>query len=94
MAEDSFIRLEEVAVRLNISYTQARMLVLYEKKIPYITVGARGKRVKESDLRTYIAKLEGKSEDTKQPYKGRRILQSSTEGAKEPGLAGDKREDS
>ena len=94
--EDILLRLEEVAVRLGCSYPQVRIMVLNEGKIPYVKVGVRGKRVKESDLRAYIAGQGGKSEDTKQPYKGRRILQPSTERAKEPRAEppGDKREDS
>lgn len=86
MSNSKLLRLEEVAHRLGISYTQARMLVLYDEKIPCFKVGARGVRVKEEDLEAYIAKQqikegkEGGSErdagdkNTREPYEGRRIL--------------------
>ena len=85
----TMLRLEEVAARLAISYTQARMLVLYDEKIPYFKVGSRGIRVKAEDLEKYITSTEQKKEeatsgtkdiptgglkDTREPYLGHQIL--------------------
>lgn len=50
----ALLRLEEVASRLGMSYTQTRILVL-EGTIPMIKVGARGIRVEEAELEKYIA---------------------------------------
>jgi len=79
----NFLRLEEVAMRLRISYTQARMLVLYDEAIPHFRIGARGIRIREADLEAYIAGRAVKGEEatesssqstTKEPYVGRQIL--------------------
>lgn len=75
----ALLRLEEVATQLGISYTQARVLVLYDNTIPYVTVGVRGIRVEEKALEKYLEKLRktpsGSEEmPTREPYKGREIL--------------------
>lgn len=85
MANQQLLRLEEVARRLSISYTKARILVLYDESIPYVKVGARGIRIREEDLEKYIANLEYKQEapsevvDTREAYEGRKILSSEEE---------------
>lgn len=96
MAEsERLLRLEEVATRLGMSYTQVRMLVLYNQAIPYSKVGSRGIRVKESELEKYINKLEEKRKengsardkaggDTRRPYEGRRVLPGDTGRDKPP----------
>ena len=53
-ANMTLLRLEEVATKLGISYTAARVIVLTDKLIPYITVGARGVRVEEAELEKYM----------------------------------------
>ncbi len=74
------LALKDVARRLNISYPAARMLVLYDEKLPYFKVGSRGIRVKEEDLENYIAKQgqKGKEEvpgsEARETYEGRGIL--------------------
>lgn len=84
-SNDKLMRLEEVAAYLGISYTAARVLILYDNVMPHVTVGARGKRVKESELKAYLKRLEeGKKHgddtgnsgstghiDTRRPFKGR-----------------------
>ena len=86
MAEVKLIRLEEVAHALGISHTAVRTLVLYENKIPHVTVGARGIRVKEEDLRKYVESLgtqggkdsgsqgSARDKDNRRPYEGRGVL--------------------
>jgi excisionase family DNA binding protein len=98
MPDIRLLRLEEVAHRLGISYTQARMLILYEEEIPHFKVGARGIRVKEEDFEAYIAKQEQKKEeeksgseadtsgepqDIREPYRGTGVL-SEHPGRDEP----------
>lgn len=96
------LRLEELAIRLGISYTQARVLVLYDEVIPHVTVGARGIRVKEDELEKYIAGLEkkggvngnqdsGEYPDTRRPFEGRRVLPADSGRDRAPGI---KQEDS
>lgn len=94
---ENLLRLEEVAHILKISHTQARSLVLYEEKIPHVTVGVRGIRVKEGDLKAYIASLEKKGgdtsgsqgnkaggvKDTREPYGGSEVL-SGNKGRDRP----------
>ena len=91
----NLLRLEEVAQQLGISYTQARVLVLHDEKIPHVTIGARGVRVDAEDLKKYVEGLqkEGKSgstdvredRDTREPYTGRRVLPDNTGGDKAAG---------
>ena len=52
----ALLRLEEVATRLGISYTQARIMV-YDGKLVSRKVGTRGIRVEEEELKRYIASL-------------------------------------
>ena len=85
MTDGRLLRFEEVAQRLSISYNRARVLILYDKLIPYVTVGARGIRVREEELEKYIASLSKKeesgskgnvskgSQDTRELYRGRGI---------------------
>lgn len=87
MPDGILLTLEDVAHKLRISYNQTRKLVLFQKAIPYVKVGARGIRVRETDLENYIAKLEKVGEekatesqgDIREPYVGRQIL-SKKEG--------------
>jgi len=94
-ADIKILTLQEVAHKLGISYTQARVLILYDEKIPYFKVGSRGIRVKAEDLEKYITSTEQKKEeatsgskdisttrypDTRQPYGGRGVLSGDTGG--------------
>lgn len=93
----AMLRLEEVAKRLGISYPAVRMLVLYEEAIPHISIGARGIRVREADLDSYIKsqeEKEGKTSgnqsdrehpDIREPYGGRQLLQGDKQRDKPPG---------
>lgn len=80
MPNGILLTLENVAHKLSISYNQARKLVLFQKAMPYVKVGARGIRVKEEELDKYIASLERKEEvtgetvDTREAYEGRGVL--------------------
>ena len=81
MPDGILLTLEDIAHNLSISYNQARKLVLFQKAIPYVKVGARGIRVKEEELDKYIKSLSTKEEvtgisqdDTREPYVGRQIL--------------------
>jgi len=51
------LRMEEVASILQVSYMQARQLIVVEKVIPSCRVGSRGIRVDHNDLDKYIAKI-------------------------------------
>ena len=83
-ADIKILTLHEVAHKLGISYTQARVLILYDEKIPYFKVGSRGIRVKAEDLEKYITSTEQKKEETpsgdksatptKEAYEGRGVL--------------------
>ena len=58
---EKWLRLEEVANRLGVSYSHVRKIVLIEKSLPHLRVG-RGIRVKEGDLEKYIQELVEKSQ--------------------------------
>jgi len=79
-ADIKILTLHEVAHKLGISYPRARVLVLYDEKIPSFKVGSRGIRVREQDLENYITKQQvEKSESTERPdtrevYPGRQVL--------------------
>lgn len=91
MSNGKYLKIEEVAVRLNISYMQARKLMLYDEVIPYFKVGSRGIRVNEEDLEAYIDKLQKKEEkpsgsegdkgrehhEPREAYRGRGVLQEN-----------------
>ena len=53
---EKWLRLEEVANRLGVSYSRVRKIVLVEKTLPYLRIG-RGIRVREEDLEEYIRRL-------------------------------------
>ena len=84
MEDERLLRLEEVAHRLAYSYPQMRKLIIGQGIIPYIKVGARGIRVKKSDLDAYIASMghdkpikeeaERKPVDKREPFMGRKSL--------------------
>jgi len=83
MPEIKILTLQEVAHKLEVSYTQVRVLVLYDEKIPSLKVGSRGVRVKVEDLEAYITSTKQKKEektpdaeitDTREMYTGHRIL--------------------
>ncbi len=54
------LRLEDVAVRLGMSYNQIRALVV-QGTIPSIKVSSRSIRVEEAELNKYIAKMKEES---------------------------------
>ena len=82
MEDDRLLMLEEVAQRLAYSYNQTRELIMGKGIIPYTRIGARGIRVKKSDLDTYIAnmghdkpekeRIGQKPVNSREPFEGRK----------------------
>ena len=81
MEDDRLLRLEEVAQRLAYSYNRTRELIIGKGIIPYTRIGARGIRVRKSDLDAFIANMgydkpvkeeaERKLVDKRELFKGR-----------------------
>jgi excisionase family DNA binding protein len=53
--EDRLLTLEEVAERLQVGIAYVRRHLLHEYRLAYVKVGARTRRVRESDLNVFLA---------------------------------------
>lgn len=53
--QDRLLTLQEVADRLQVTVEYVRRHLLFNYRLPYVALGARTRRVRESDLDVFIA---------------------------------------
>jgi excisionase family DNA binding protein len=52
---ERLLTLQEVAEQLQVTVTYVRRHLLFEYRLPYVALGARTRRVRQSDLDVFIA---------------------------------------